>query len=242
MTATTVVREAAVPRKRTKARLWRCQFCVTGHHGSCPGAVWQHRKVSTGPKEQDYRIEPVLWRCECTGQGHPQFPYCTECKNDHPDEINSETWRCFDQHVCAGRLKARRDNSELWQMLQRVKSRSALARRAKRMGFEDLLAGIDPFEDEKIDRVQGYLDRLEDAKRTSKPKGSFRKPSPPKPKTGKCECCGESTRGGRFLPGHDAKLASALKIRVKAGDAEAYEELKRRNWLGKLPAKYREGV
>lgn len=46
-----------------------------------------------------------------------------------------------------------------------------------------------------------------------------------------CECgCGEYTRGGRFLPGHDAKLKSALLARARAGDTEAQAELERRGW------------
>lgn len=59
-----------------------------------------------------------------------------------------------------------------------------------------------------------------------------------------CECgCSKPTRnpGAHFLPGHDAKLKSALKTAVLEGSArqakEARAELARRNWtrLVKLP-------
>lgn len=46
-----------------------------------------------------------------------------------------------------------------------------------------------------------------------------------------CECnCGGTTRGGRFLPGHDAKLKSLLLRAAAGGDTEAGEELRRRGW------------
>jgi hypothetical protein len=46
-----------------------------------------------------------------------------------------------------------------------------------------------------------------------------RKPKPPKP----CECgCGGQTRGGRFLPGHDARL-HAWALRVERGHMKANE-------------------
>jgi len=46
-----------------------------------------------------------------------------------------------------------------------------------------------------------------------------------------CLCgCGGVPRGGQFLPGHDAKLKSALRRRARGGDATALGELERRGW------------
>jgi hypothetical protein len=47
--------------------------------------------------------------------------------------------------------------------------------------------------------------------------------APAKPKTGKCVHCGETTGGGKFLPGHDAKyLAEAVtEIRESGNPSEA---------------------
>lgn len=52
------------------------------------------------------------------------------------------------------------------------------------------------------------------------------------PRTGRdCECaCGGTTRGGRFMPGHDAKLTSLLLAAAKQGDEAAREDLRRRGW------------
>lgn len=46
-----------------------------------------------------------------------------------------------------------------------------------------------------------------------------------------CECgCGGQTRGGRFQPGHDAKLKGSLLRRAAGGETAAQEELRRRGW------------
>lgn len=47
-----------------------------------------------------------------------------------------------------------------------------------------------------------------------------------------CLCeCGKETRGGSFLPGHDAKYKSALVKRALDDDAEAYTILEQRGWV-----------
>lgn len=79
-----------------------------------------------------------------------------------------------------------------------------------------------------------------------------------KPKTGRCEHCGGPTGGGRFQPGHDAKLksdlAGALKGWLKGhfeGDPRALVpdavELTARGWMpdslwGNLPGQFRREV
>lgn len=37
---------------------------------------------------------------------------------------------------------------------------------------------------------------------------------------GACECCGEATKGGRFLPGHDSKYASVLAQQLNDGQID----------------------
>lgn len=226
-----------ITRAAKKPRLWRCQFCKNGYHGSCPGAVWHNRPKLAADGKTQIGTEPVLWRCMCEEPGHPHFPYCTQCKNDTDGDVNPRTWLCLDHHACAARLEARRRNSELWQMLQRCKSVAAIQRRARRLGIDNLVVGIDPAEDARIERMIDEMAALAAAKKQAAP----RRPRVPKATSGVCDCCGEPTKGGRFLPGHDAKLASRLKDQVKAGSVEAYEEMKRRSWLIKLPADLRNG-
>lgn len=236
MTASTLAKPAALavkPHKRPK--VWRCNFCANGHHGSCPGAVRHLRRVKL-PGETESSIRPVLWRCLCDEPGHPKFPYCTTCKNDHDGEVNAETWLCVDSAVCAGKLAVRRQNSQLWQTIQAAKSHSALRRKARRAEMESALAGVAADQDDKIEQLHDMLDSLIAARKTQ----PTNRKKAAKPKIGKCECCGEPTRGGRFLPGHDAKLVSALMERIRSGDREAYAEIQRRCWTKKVPAKLRD--
>lgn len=228
MTATKVrIRAKTEKELREEAllKIWRCRFCIEGHHKSCPRAVWHG---------------DILWKCRCTEglSGHAGL-HCTVCKHEGVGELDEESWRCLDLHGCSARQLVRQQHNPLFAQLQACKSRSAIKRRAERLGLENVLSGIDPTEDARIEYLHNYLDQLEAVrKKTRAPRVS----RPPKATTGSCECCGEATRGGRFVPGHDAKLASALRKRVESGDAGAYEEIKRRNWLNKLPVAFRDGV
>jgi hypothetical protein len=47
-----------------------------------------------------------------------------------------------------------------------------------------------------------------------------------------CLCgCGGRTKGGRFLPGHDAKLKKALVAGARAGKKRARNKLEKLGWL-----------
>lgn len=225
MTAVATQPKAGLEGKKIDRKpVWRCQFCAMGHHGSCPRAT---RQTVSG--------NVVLWKCRCPEDGHPGL-HCLDCKNEEALDINPETWTCYDRHSCATILANRRRHSRVWQMVQAAKSHSAIMRRAKRLGEEDALKGLDPTEDKRIEMLHAQFDKLEELRGKRPRKKNTKRSAPVRPKTGSCECCGEPTRGGRFLPGHDAKLASLLKQRVRDGDDEAYSEMKQRGWLKKLPA------
>lgn len=214
MSTTTAERSAAKPKS---SPAWRCQFCAQGHHRSCPRAT---------------RYNGKLWVCQCrTGAEQHHSIYCLECKHDQVVDI--QNWACIDPHACAVRRQQRNEANPLWRMIQRAKVHGAVERKAKKHKMETVLAGIDPESDESIERVHALLDSVTNLERKNpkKPKRS----GPPKPRVGKCECCGEATRGGRFLPGHDARLAARLVQRVSEGELAAYEELEQRNWLKKIP-------
>lgn len=64
-------------------------------------------------------------------------------------------------------------------------------------------------------------------------------PKPPRPKAepklpGRCEHCGDTTKGGRFVAGHDAKLKGILIKEARGGKGkaavEACAEILVRNW------------
>ncbi len=46
-----------------------------------------------------------------------------------------------------------------------------------------------------------------------------------------CQCgCGEPTKGGRFKPGHDAKLKRDLLLKANAGGKRAIKKLEQLGW------------
>ena len=54
----------------------------------------------------------------------------------------------------------------------------------------------------------------------------------------KCECgCEATTKGGRFLPGHDAKLKAALIKEALGGSKRAVTKLEKLGWKKFLDAK-----
>lgn len=69
--------------------------------------------------------------------------------------------------------------------------------------------------------------------------------APPKPKYGKCLCCGETTGGGLFRPGHDSKYLTRAVAAVKGLGADAdhvITDMARDGVSEALIAKFRERV
>ena len=60
--------------------------------------------------------------------------------------------------------------------------------------------------------------------------------APAKPKTGSCLCCGETTGGGLFRPGHDSKYLTRAVAAIKAGEILLNNELDRWAAQGISPA------
>jgi hypothetical protein len=174
-------------------RLWRCNFCATGLHGSCPGAVRNARRGK-------------LVRCYCC----TREPYCVDCKAT--EGINPADWACVDGLACAERVRARLEGNPLHRQLQECRTESLERQRRIRTQAEAIRAGLDPDEIDEFERPQE------------------KKPRVPRPAVGACECCGEATKGGKFLPGHDAKMKSRLREAAKQGDMDAQTELERRGW------------
>ena len=55
--------------------------------------------------------------------------------------------------------------------------------------------------------------------------------TPKKTKAPVCLCgCGGHTKGGRFLPGHDAKLKKALVADARAGKKRALNKIEKLGW------------
>lgn len=132
---------------------------------------------------------------------------CLDCGNQFSAEVIPQLWRCIDPVSCRGRIELRLRQSRLWRMIQECKTDSALVRRNDR---EDRLRIRVQVGDEPADRAISPGSR---------------------PSSGVCECCGAPTKGGKFAPGHDARLKSKLRKKSKAGDKTAYKELVERGWI-----------
>lgn len=175
-------------------RVWRCNFCAGGLHGSCPGAIHNGKKQ--------------LVLCYCCRKD----PHCLACKNPRTEDVNPETWACLYPAECQGRIQRRLENSSLWNQLQQCKADSLERRRRVRTNASAIREQLG---DDEIDEFDRPLER---------------KPRAPRSTVGQCECCGAATRGGKFLPGHDAKMKSRLRAAAKSGDVAAKSELERRGW------------
>lgn len=174
-------------------RVWRCNFCASGLHGSCPGAVRNGKKQ--------------LVLCYCCRID----PRCLHCGHDRPEDVDPKLWSCLFPTECDGRIQRRLEHSPLWNQLQQCRTDSLERRRRVRTEADRIRAQVG----EELDEFDRPLER---------------KPRPPRATVGECECCGAATRGGKFLPGHDARLKSRLRAAAKSGDDAAKADLERRGW------------
>lgn len=174
----------------------RCGHCKAGHCRSCKGAV-RLPKSSAHPSG--------LLICYCVNCD--KAVRCLDCGNQFPENVNAETWRCWDPLMCRDRIRLRQSSDRLWRMIQECKTASARRRKENRLRREVVRSEVGP---EVEDRV---------AKRS------------PRPAEGFCECCGVRTKGGKFAPGHDARLKSRLKKAASAGNKAAHKELVERGWI-----------
>jgi hypothetical protein len=149
------------------------------------------------------RTPTGLILCHCPDCPHPTR--CLECGHATPDELDLDYWACQDKAECNDRVRTRKADSPMVRMLQQCRSDAAIARRQSRQVVADVRAQT---WDE--DEVPTHID--------------------PKPVSGLCGCCGQPTKGGRFLPGHDARLKSRLRDASRRGDPEATQQLVDRGW------------
>lgn len=160
------------------------------------------------------RYKLVLCRC-CGSEAQPR---CLDC-GYAGSGVHPERWECLYPLECRARIELRQRNDPIYQMIQRCKSDSAIRRRQQRVDTFRMLADVDPDEDVRLDDA---LDAMRNI--------TARRTRVAKPTAGLCVCCSGPTKGGSFLPGHDAKYKSVLRKRAKTGDLEAQTELEQRGW------------
>lgn len=201
----------AATKTRVKLVELMCGYCSGGKHAHCPGAV----RVPT-------QELPVLCRCRCT------VKHCLDCGYTPADPAEADLlfdaqWACIDQSACQAEQGARRGRSPLYQQLQEVQehsrrvmaeanARSTAARRAKREA-ERMVADVPVVQAVAPSTWQPVGKSLAMA---TGPKRT-RELRPARPTSGTCRCCGEPTKGGNYLSGHDSRHLAALAAAVLNG-------------------------
>lgn len=207
--------ETSLPQTARKSK-WVCGFCGNGNHERCVAGI--------------ANLGSVL-RCAC--KVHPPVIRCLECGNTNPDELTG--WACSNPSDCRDAIAARSAANPLRKELELVKQLGGEARRralAERLQAQIRVAVRESGIDEQIGHdVAADLD----PDRPRKPRAP-RKPREPRATEGICICgCEGPTRGGRFQPGHDARLKSALKKAIKGGDESARTRMIELGWEKFIP-------
>lgn len=135
-----------------------------------------------------------LCRCDC----HVGALLCHRCGYDHsrePDGYDPERRICTDTTDCADKIRAD------FEVKRRTDPLLVAIEEARKAGAEDRAAR----EAEKARRRAEEAERARE--RGEEPPTSTKAGKTPQ----KCHCgCGEMTKGGRFLMGHDMKLKGSL--------------------------------
>ena len=176
----------------------RCGFCGTGNHENCAIGIKHHGK------HEKYK-NGIVWACKCTEGGcTPGRRKCADCGNRVTEEVDPDTWTCFDSLACQTVIETRREDNPFLAQLRDIKERVNMA-------------------------------KIENAEKVKAEKA---------PKVGSCACCGGETKGGNFLPGHDARFVSSIVSTIveagftkKAEDA-GRKQLKEAGASEKLTAKF----
>lgn len=132
--------------------------------------------------------------CPCAECDHVNQPIrCLDCNrvDDGFDvQVNTLTWDCYDSTECAAYREHQASLNPTIIQIRRIRAEIA---RAKEQG---------------TDTIGGPVVR----KRTVRSEAEGGRPT-----SGKCLCCGDATKGGLFLPGHDARLVARLAQGVFGG-------------------------
>jgi hypothetical protein len=192
--------------------------CTAGNHApQCPGVVSDRH---------------TTW-CDCPCHADPR---CSRCGTAGADPT---TRRCGDPSACNDTVRARQDANPAHHQLVGVLAEATALQAAQRKLRRDEAAQIRA-ETSQVDGDQArpHYDPTEATMST--PEKPARKQvsaaTARKPKPGlRCRCgCGGTTRGGQFLPGHDARLKAALVGMAKqtghSDQRSAAAELVARGW------------
>ena len=151
----------------------------------------------------DQRGRTTRCTCEC----HAENQHCIKCGVEGAEgETLDGSFQCLDTGACLERYKLALETDPKFDRYRRFRGYQESAAQARAETAEEERRAIEAGE------------------------------KPPKQRPGKrprpCEHgCGEMTKGGLFVMGHDAKLKGILMRAGEAGDIESILELSLRSWL-----------
>lgn len=194
-----MTKTAASPAPTVTYRKHACGFCAAGLHHLCKVATWNpgSGKIvipAAGGQPAVYSGE-ALW-CACPDpECEGKRPSCRECGYDPGFTLDlGEGLVCLDRAECALRVSQRLENDPIHLLLLECRTTRIV-------------------DGEAVERPRRATPAEQAAAKAAKAAARARG----------CLCCGESTKGGLFLPGHDARFVAVLAGKVRAGEIEADE-------------------
>lgn len=176
-----------------------CGFCISGHHPKCINTMRNG--------------DGSLIRCRCCGA--TSQPRCVDC-NRRGEDVDPAKSVCVDRDDCAAYREVRRERGPIAKFLREYYAGATASARVE-PSFK--LTGTDttPTREQAEAWSEGVFDSLPPEVQAKVVRHRDR------PRKAACRCCGEPTKGGTFLPGHDARYISSLARDVELGclDKEA---------------------
>lgn len=176
------------------------------------------------------RPNPDDWRAACPGAArsrlgdirlcsdeyHDEHPKCRLCQItvDDIDDLTTDLC-CVNEIACLDRRAAASEANPRMQMFKECQQEAAIERA-------------------RVNALRDPDARTRPARVGRSANSNLPRKVAPKPDMildCRCEHCGEPTKGGKFVAGHDAKLKGELLTAAKELDAEALAEIITRSWL-----------
>jgi len=151
--------------------------------------------------------EVVITRCACPCAA--DWIKCLTCGyREHmgAGEVSTDNWRCADPDACHARIETRLNLNPTVRMIREIRARVTEEQRLERANRPRVV---------RLDEDGAPIPRRE---------------STPRPTSGACLHCGEPTKGGKFLPGHDASYLSSTLAAIRDGATTLAETLGQ--WAG----------
>lgn len=165
---------------------YRCGLCSAGRHDLCPGAIWNpgSGEIVTPAIGSIPAVHAGELRyCPCDSTEHTEtLVRCRNCGTRNPLGASTDKGTCTDTEGCATMAAVRQENDPTFQLVRECQTTVIVSGEVKER----------PRRAKPEERAKAKVARQEAKARA-------------------CVCnCGGTTKGGLFLPGHDARYVSQL--------------------------------